>query len=424
MNIKDIIARKSKKKKLSKEEYSFVVNGFVDGSITSEDMSTFLMLIYNYGISFNEIFYLTDAMINSGNVIDTNTFSCPIIDKHSTGGVGDKVTLIITPVLASLKLYMVKMSGKSLGATGGTADKLMSIDGYNIDISLEDMIKQVNDIGCCVVNKCGDIATADKKIYALRDEIGALDSIALIASSIMSKKIALGAKYIIIDLKLGDGAFIKNKKDANVLAKYMIKLGEMYNRKVEVIITDMDCVLGNSVGNKLEVQETIDFFNGIRDKRLLELVLFICAKLYKMANKCSFKFALNEVKRVINNNEAKDKFYSWIKYQGGKIDSFEINAKQVVIKSDKSGYINSIDALGTGQIVFDLGAGRKERTDIIDTNTGIKFLKAVGDRVELGEPIAVCYYNKEIDDIVSRVRNVITINSHYKKIKDIILEVI
>ena len=269
----EILKKMKVNKVLTKEEITYMVNGYNDGKIDDKVMSKFLMNIKNNGLSYEEVFYLTDAMIKTGEILSLDKINRTVVDKHSTGGVGDKVTIILSPIIASSGLGIAKMSGRSLGFTGGTIDKLESIPGYKIKLTDKEFINAVNKIGVAVISQTSSLAPADKKIYALRDEIGAVESIPLIASSIMSKKIASGAKIIVIDLKVGEGAFMKNIRDAKKLAKYMIEIGKYFDRKVVCILTRMDSPLGYTVGNVLEVREAMDFFNGIYEPRLKELIL-------------------------------------------------------------------------------------------------------------------------------------------------------
>ena len=272
MKTREIIDKKKNKEILSREDIAYMVNNYVKGKISDKLMSEFIWLIYNDGFSLKETIYLTDVMINSGEVIDLSKVNKPKVDKHSTGGVGDKVTLIVSAISAAAGVCVPKMSGRGLGLTGGTVDKLESISGYKLSLSKKEFIKMLENIGCAVISQSEKIAVADKKIYALRNEIGAVDSIALIASSIMSKKIASGADNIVIDLKVGRGAFMKNKKDASRLAKTMIDIGKYYNKKVVCILSDMDSPLGYNIGNALEVEEAINFFDLKYEKRFYELI--------------------------------------------------------------------------------------------------------------------------------------------------------
>ena len=305
----DIINKKNNKESLSYDEIKYMVNSYVKGKINDKTMSEFIFSIYNNSLSITETYYLTDAMIKSGDVIDLSDVTKPTVDKHSTGGVGDKITLIVSPIVASSGVAVPKMSGRGLGLTGGTVDKLESITGYKLNLSHKEFIKELNTVGCAVVSQSERIAVADKKIYALRNEIGAVDSIPLIASSIMSKKIASGSDIIIIDLKVGKGAFMKNIKDATKLSKTMIEIGKFYNKKVICTLSDMSTPLGRNVGNALEVKEVIDFFNLKYDKRLYELSVYISSLMISTAKKISFRKAKSLVINLIESGHAKNKFY-------------------------------------------------------------------------------------------------------------------
>ena len=307
--------------------------------------------------------------------------------KHSTGGVGDKVTLIVSPIVASLGLGIAKMSGRSLGFTGGTIDKLESIPGYKVNLTNEEFENNINKYGISIISQTGKLAPADKKIYALRDEIGAVESIPLIASSIMSKKIASGAKYIVIDLKVGEGAFMKDINRATELAKYMIKIGEYFKRKIICVLTDMNNVLGYTVGNSIEVMEAEEFFLGKREKRLEELVINISSNMVSLSKNIPYEDATKEVIEVLNNGKAKDKFYEWIKVQGGNIEKLKLGTKKVELKAKKTGYITHIDPLKISEILFKLGAGRKTKEDTIDYNVGAKFNYTLYDRVNENDNI-------------------------------------
>lgn len=424
MKTSDIIKKKENNDSLTYEEIEYMINGYVDGNISDKIMSKFIMLIYNSGLSNNEINYLTDVMIKSSNIIDLSKVKKSVVDKHSTGGVGDKVSLIVAPIVASLGVSVPKMSGRGLGITGGTVDKLESIKGYNLNLSMNEFVKLLNKVGCSIISQSEEVAVADKKIYALRNEIGAVDSIPLIASSIMSKKIASGADHIVIDLKIGKGAFMKNKKDATKLAKIMINIGKYYNKKVVCILSDMNSPLGYNIGNGLEVEEAIDFFDLEYDKRLYELIVYISAYMVSLGKEISFKNAKREVVETINNGKAKSKFYEWIKSQGGKLDSFNIKAKKHIVMSLENGYINQIDSNILGNLVFNLGAGRKKKTDKINYNVGFKINKTIGSKVMKGDILGVIYYSKPVHDMESIARSAFIINKNKKRVHNIVIDVI
>ena len=424
MKEKDIINRKKNKEKLSYQDIEYMVNSYVKGKINDKTMSEFIMLIYNDGLSDDETFYLTDVMVKSGEMVDLSSIKKPIVDKHSTGGVGDKITLIVSPIVAASGVCVPKMSGRGLGLTGGTVDKLESISGYKLNLSKEEFLSILKKVGCSVISQSEKIAVADKKIYALRNEIGAVDSIPLIASSIMSKKIASGSDIIIIDLKVGAGAFMKNNKEATSLAKAMIKIGKYYNKKVICTLSDMNTPLGLNIGNALEVKEVIDFFNGHHDKRLYELSIYISSLMISSAKKITQKKARNLVINLLESGHAKTKFYEWIKSQGGDILKLNDKAKKYIVISDKTGYINKIDALKLSQLVFDLGAGRKKKTDKIDYAVGVMLNKSIGYKVNKGEILGVIFYNKKVDDMENIFKESFTITSRKKLPQKIIYKTI
>ena len=420
----NILKKLELKKELSLEEIKKIVNDFNDNKITNEEMTAFLKLIYKNGLSLKETIYLTQAMLETGEIVDLSKVSKKQVDKHSTGGIGDKVSLIVGPIVASNSLALPKMSGRSLGLTGGTIDKLESIPGYDVNLSERKFINLLNKVGMGIISQTASIAPADKKIYALRDITGTTDSIPLIASSIMSKKLASSSDIIVIDLKVGKGAFMKNIRSATKLAKTMIKIGEHFNKKVICILTDMNYPLGFTVGNALEVLEAKVYFDGVREKRLDKVVKNIATYLIAYGKVMSIEDAKREVNTVLNNNKAKEKFYEWIKAQGGKIKEMKINASVLYIKSPKTGYINDIDAQKIGELVKDLGAGRKHLNEQIDKNVGIKFEKTVGNKVNTGDTLAVIYYNKKIKNIENRLIDAYTISPRKKKIQSVILKII
>ena len=406
-------------KKLNENEIDFMVTSYMNKSITDDVMGEFLLTIKNNGLSYKETFYLTKAMINSGEILDLSNVNRVIVDKHSTGGVGDKTTLVVGPIVASLGLGVLKMSGRSLGFTGGTIDKLMSIPGYRVNLTNEEFIENVNEIGISVISQTKNLAPADKKIYALRDEIGAVTSTPLIASSIMSKKIASGSKYIVIDLKVGSGAFMKNVKEASILANYMIKIGKYFDRKVICVLTDMDNPLGKTVGNAIEVKEAIEFFDGIYDKRFMDLVVSISSHMVSLGKNISYKKAVKEVNEVITNGQAKAKFYEWINAQGGQIENVVTSENKLEVKSTKNGFITHIDPLEISKLVSSLGAGRVHKEDEIDLSVGVLLNKTLYDEVKTDDTLLTIYYNKTKPDI-SNIENAFKVESIIKKKEDII----
>lgn len=424
MDYSSIIEKKKNNKILTYDELKYMIDSYLNCDIKDDIMSKFIMLIYNNGLSEIETNYLTDIMIKSGDVVNLSKIDKPIVDKHSTGGIGDKITLIVSPIVAACGIVVPKMSGRGLGITGGTADKLESIPGYKLDYNKNEFISLLEKHSIAVISQSDTLAIADKKIYALRNEIGAVDSIPLIASSIMSKKIASGADNIVIDLKVGNGAFMKSTKEATILAKTMIKIGKYYNKRVVCVLSDMSVPLGKYIGNALEVKEAIDFFDGIYDKRLYNLSVYISALMISTAKKTTLKAAKKEVLEVISKKQARAKFYEWIKAQNGDVSKFKINAKKYIVTSNESGYVKEIDASLIGQLVFELGAGRKKKTDSIDYSVGYVINKSVGNKVLKGDILGIIYYNKEVNNMEEKVRNAYKITKSKRRVKNIIIKTI
>lgn len=420
MEYKVIINKKNNKQMLTYNEIKYMVNAYVSGELSDEEMTLFIKAIYKNSLSFNETLYLTDVMIKSGKTIDLSELKKVSADKHSTGGIGDKTSLIILPICAALNIAVPKMSGKSLGITGGTIDKLESIPGFKSKLTHKEFIDILNDVGCVDICQSKDIAIADKKIYALRDRTGYVDSIPLIASSIMSKKIACSSKNIVIDLKVGKGAFMKNIKSATKLAKLMIKIGNYYNRKVICVLTDMSTPLGSNIGNILEVREAINYFDKKYDKRLNDIVVTLSSQMVSISKNISYNMAKKMVINTINNGMAKDKFYKWINSQHGDIDKMKMNARRIDVRSNKKGYINEIDADIIGTLATDLSKINNK----LDPSTGIVLRKKIGDFVEKDEVLASIYYNKEVNNMISLLTNAYKIEDRKLKVKNIILKVI
>lgn len=393
MNIKDIINKKRLKKILTKEEIEYVINGYVKDEIKDYQMSSLLMAITINGMTFEETLNLTDSMLKSGDVLDLSNVKGIVVDKHSTGGIGDKVTLILAPLLASLDIKIAKMSGRGLGYTGGTIDKLESIPGFNVNLKEEDFINQVNSINIALTSPTANLDLADKKIYALRDVTATVESIPLIASSIMSKKLASGASIIVIDVKVGNGALMKTKNDAIKLAHYLIKIGNHYNKKIFCIITDMNQPLGKAVGNKLEVIESIDALKGHGCKDLMEVVYSIASIIVSEVKKIGIEDAFSLCHKNIINGKAYHKFVEFVKKQNGSIDNLNCNAQTLTIISDGNGYISNIASEEIGRLSLLLGAGRESKEDKINYDVGIVLNKKVGDYVKKGDILGTIYYN-------------------------------
>ena len=391
MRAVDIILKKRTGEALTKEEIHFIIDGYVKGVIPDYQISALLMAICFQGLNKQEQVDLTMEMLNSGDKNDLSGIDGLCVDKHSTGGVGDKTTLVVAPIIAACGLKMAKMSGRGLGHTGGTLDKLESIPGFNISVTTDAFFKQVNEIGLAVVGQTKNITPADKKLYALRDVTGTIESVGLIAGSIMSKKLASGASNILLDVKVGDGAFMKTKDDALVLAKAMVEIGNSCGRKTVAMLTDMDQPLGCAVGNSLEVIEAIDTLKGKGPKRFTELCYEICAEMLISSGTVKEKEdAFELITSKISSGEALQKFKEMIEYQSGDskvIDDYSLfpSAKSIVaIKSDKTGWVNKIGTYNIGVAAMMLGAGRQVKEDNIDYGVGIKILKEVGDYVQIG----------------------------------------
>lgn len=409
MNIIEIIIKKKNNKKLTQEEINYVVKNYVNGVIADYQMSALLMAMTLNGLDEDEIYYLTKAMIESGNIIDLSQVNGITVDKHSTGGVGDKTTIALVPILASLGFKVAKMSGRGLGHTGGTIDKLESIKGYQVNRSEEQFIEQVNKIGVSVISQTSEVAIADKKIYALRDVTGLAESIPLIASSIMSKKIASSASMIVIDVKVGNGALMKNVEDATTLANIMIQIGKKFDRKVVCLLTNMEQPLGYAIGNGLEVEECIQLLQGKGPDDLRELVIELASIYLEELDTIAKETAREKVQEVISSGKAYQKFIDWITYQNGDINQIDISKKIVSVKSTKSGILTKIDAYELGNLAKLLGAGRTKKEDQIDYSVGFVLNKKVGDMVLEGEEIVKVYLNKA-DISLKQVMNCFEIN--------------
>lgn len=416
MNILDIIDKKEQNQKLSKEELEYVVNGFLSGEIKNYQMSAFLTEIDLLGLSDEETLDLTDIMLKSG---ETLNLGIDTADKHSTGGVGDKTTIVLAPLVASLGVNVAKMSGRGLGHTGGTIDKLESIPGFKTEMSLEQFKNQINKIGIALVGSMGNLVPADKKIYALRDVTGTVDSIPLIASSVMSKKLASGSNKIVIDLKVGEGALVNNLNDAEKLGRLMIKIGNHYNKDTACLLTNMNEPLGNAVGNALEVIESINTLKGNGPEDLVELVTDLSSLMVSMEKGISLEEAKTESITNLKNGKAYHKFLEWVTAQGGNISNIKIAKNKKHLTASKDGYISKIDALEIGKLARKLGAGRLTEADIIDHEVGFVLNKKVGDKVSAGETLITVYYNeKTVSD--DEVLNCFEITDYQTKPKLII----
>ena len=398
--ILDIINKKRLGEELSYKELDFFFNSYLNGEIADYQMSSLLMAICINGMSDEEVFALTKIFIDSGDVLDFSDIPGIKVDKHSTGGIGDKTTLVIVPIVASLGIPVIKMSGRGLGYTGGTIDKLESIPGFNIALSDKQILKQVHDIGLVITGQTGDLAPMDKVIYALRDVTATVASIPLIASSVMSKKIAGGADKILIDVKVGSGAFMKNKEEAKKLSDLMIKIGRVYNKEVRCVISDMNNPLGNSIGNSLEVLEAIDVLKGKEaNTNFSDLCIDLAADMVSMGKEILKTEAVRMVTESIDSGLAYKKFLEMVEYQKGDIKGIRVSDNVIKIKSLKKGVITKINALEIGKLSLALGAGRVNKNDKIDYSVGVKLNKLVGDEVKVGDILLSLYVTCNVPDV-------------------------
>ena len=403
MNILEIIAKKRDAKELSKEEIEYFIKGYTNGEIQDYQASALVMAIYINGMNDREITDLTLAMAYSGEVLDLSCFGENVVDKHSTGGVGDKVSIVLLPIISAMGIPVAKMSGRGLGFTGGTVDKMESIPGYQTNVGIDEFISNVKKIGISMIGQTMNLAPADKKIYALRDSISCVENIPLIASSIMSKKIASGANKIVIDVTVGKGAFMKTKEDAQKLAEQMIRIGNLAGREVRCVLTPMDEPLGYAVGNSLEVIEAINFLKGDMPKDLKEVVLELGANMLQLAGKGD-NIEENKLKMLetIENVSAYNKLVEMVQNQGGDISyledttKFEKSKYISAVVTEKIGKVQEINAEEIGKLACYLGAGRIKKEDKIDANVGIILNKKVGDEVLEGDFLAYICANDEI----------------------------
>ncbi|MGX0252242.1 pyrimidine-nucleoside phosphorylase [Staphylococcus hominis] len=422
MRMIDIIEKKRDGKSLSKEEIEFFIKGYTEGDIPDYQASSLAMAIFFQDMNEEERAALTMAMVNSGDVIDLSKVNGIKVDKHSTGGVGDTTTLVLAPLVAAVGVPVAKMSGRGLGHTGGTIDKLESIDGFHVEISEADFIKLVNEDQVAVIGQTGNLTPADKKLYALRDVTGTVNSIPLIASSIMSKKIAAGADAIVLDVKTGNGAFMKTLEDAEALAHAMVSIGNNVGRNTMAIISDMSQPLGRAIGNALELKEAIDTLNGQGPEDLTELVLMLGSQMVVLAERAS---TLEEARQLLNeaieNGSALDKFKTFLENQGGDasvVDSPELLPTaeyQIDYKAKSSGVVSELIANEIGIASMMLGAGRQTKEDDIDLSVGIVLNKKVGDNVNEGESLLTIHSNREnVDDVIKKLDESIEIKAQAK----------
>ena len=431
MRIYDIITKKKLGLPLTEEEIFYSVNGYMTGEVADYQMSALLMAICLKGMNEDETYHLTNVMLKSGDTVDLSAFSTLSVDKHSTGGVGDKTTLIVAPIVASLGCKVAKMSGRGLGFTGGTVDKLESIDGYRVSLSPSEFMSQVEKIGICVVGQSGNLAPADKKLYALRDVTATIDSIPLIASSIMSKKLASGSHNIVLDVKYGSGAFMKTPEDAKRLAQAMIKIGQGFGRRVRALVTNMDVPLGSAIGNRLEVWEAIQVLSGKGEKRLADICTELASSMVEITLDITKDKAKEMVLEAINSKKALSKLTEWIAYQGG--DASYITSPDKLIESKHQhtyvakeyGYISHIQADMVGSASMLLGAGRAKLGDEIDYTAGIRLHKSYGDFVTTGEAIATLYSSTNSFGLCEKeLDKAITISREKPQSQDLIYDIL
>ncbi|MED4070435.1 pyrimidine-nucleoside phosphorylase [Priestia endophytica] len=419
MRMVDLIAKKRDGKELTKEEISFIVEGYTSGDIPDYQMSAFTMAVFFQGMTANEQAELTMSMVQSGDTIDLSAIEGVKVDKHSTGGVGDTTTLILAPLVAAVGVPVAKMSGRGLGHTGGTIDKLEAVKGFHVEIDKKGFIELVNKNKVAVVGQSGNLTPADKKIYALRDVTATVNSLPLIAASIMSKKIAAGADAIVLDVKTGAGAFMKNLEDAKALAQSMVNIGNNVGRQTMAVISDMSQPLGFAIGNALEVEEAIDTLKGKGPKDLEELCLVLGSYMVYLADKAS---SLEEARRmlqeVIENGKALESFKTFLAAQGGDPSVVDDVAKlpqaahKIEVKAEKDGYVSEIVADEMGTAAMWLGAGRATKDSEIDLSVGLMLRKKVGDEVKKGESLVTIYSNKEdVQEVKEHILKNISISS-------------
>jgi len=429
MNTVEIINKKKYGEALSYEEIEYMIDGYVNDTIPDYQIASWLMAVYFQGLNSDETSALTDFMVKSGETIDLSFLNTTVVDKHSTGGVGDKVSLVVAPIITSLGIPFAKMSGRGLGHTGGTVDKLESIKGFHTELPLDRFKEQVQELGIALVGQSGNLVPADKKIYALRDVTGTVDSIPLIASSIMSKKIASGADAIVLDIKVGNGAFMKTEEEARKLAETMVAIGKKLNRETVAVLTNMDQPLGTEVGNGNEVLEAVKL---LRDQEysqdLYDVSVEIAAQMVYLAGKATTEEQGRKlVEEVIQNGDAYEKFVTFIEAQDGDMSSIhEIEAKQSIdVTAEKAGYISSVETQQMGEAAMLLGAGRKTKDDQIDHQVGITFHIKLGDKLQAGDKLATIHTNIEDNAaVIQKIKDAITISESPVQVNPSVIDVI
>ena len=421
MRAVDLIQKKRDGQELTSNEIKWLIEGYVAGTGPDYQMSAFAMAVYFKGMTTREISDLTMNMVKTGQEFDLSAIDGVKVDKHSTGGVGDKVTLILAPLVASFGVPVAKMSGRGLGHTGGTLDKLEAIKGYQVERSQEDFIRQVQDIGVSVIGQSDQLVKADKLLYALRDVTATVDTIPLIASSVMSKKIAAGADAILLDVTVGEGAFMKTVDEARELAQTMVDLGKAVGRKTVAVITDMSQPLGRAIGNRLEILEAIEILQG---KGREDISHFICELAQIMLGLANVEKTVEEVRQHLENGQALAKFEEMVAAQGGDLEDLyrPVKVAHVVdIPAQESGVISALPAMDFGLYAMKLGAGRAVKSDDLDYETGIVFEKKVGDSVQKGEIVAKVYTNGKISsELVTEFQKYVKINDGVQSLREII----
>lgn len=412
MRAVDLIQKKKEGYAHTKDEIYFLVENYVNGNIEDYQMSAWLMAVCFQGLTDEETAYLTSAFVDSGDILDFSDISPYIADKHSTGGVGDKVTIILIPILASLGVYTAKLSGRGLGFTGGTIDKLESIPNFRCELSPDEFRKQIKDIKVAISSQSPNLTPADGKIYALRDVTATVDNKSLICASVVSKKIASGATSIVLDVKYGSGAFIKTPEKARELGDLMIKTGKLLNRNIDVVVSSMEQPLGCAIGNSLEIIESIEFLKGNKKSDLYEIVLELASKtLFNCKLADEYNKAKAKIDEVIDNGSALDKLKQIISAQGGDVrciddySLFNVGKNQIEIVAEDSGYISKLDALDIAYSAKLLGAGRDKKSDSIDFGAGIRLNKKIGDSIQKGEPVMTLFYNNVDENRINDSKN-------------------
>ena len=432
MRMVDLIIKKRCGNELTDEEIRFWIKGYTEGSIPDYQSSAMAMAILFKGMNKREIATLTDAMEHSGEVIDLSDIKGIKVDKHSTGGVGDKTSIVLGPMVAAVGAKMAKMSGRGLGHTGGTLDKLESIPGLSIAKTKEEMVKQVNDIGLAIIGQTASLVPADKKLYALRDVTGTVESIPLIAASVMSKKLASGTDAILLDVTVGEGAFMKNMESARELARTMVEIGKHLNRNTVAVLSDMSEPLGCAVGNSLEIKEAIASLHGKGQEDLMELCYTSGSIMLVQAKVCETRQeARQKLREVVENGEAFKKLVEMVKAQGGDVEyilhpeKFEVSSRKIEILAERSGYIKELNALEIGIAAMKLGAGRETLEDKIDMSAGITLNHKIGSKVNKGDVLCVAYTNKDnVDEAINQIKGAYQIVDEVVYAQPVIREII